>query len=84
MKVSWIVTNAKETPQEVTPYIQGRKFEATPDWKYYAERMAQTLSRITEVYGITAKDLMAGNIQSSLTDDFEEGAKKKYTITDYM
>jgi len=84
MKVSWIVTNAKKVPQEVSPYIQGRKFEETPDWKYYAERTAQTLARITEVYGISAKDLMAGNIQATLSDDFEAGAKKNYTITDYM
>jgi DNA polymerase I len=84
MKVSWIVTNAKETPQEVTPFIQGKKFESTPDWKYYADRMAQTLSRITEVYGVSAKDLLAGNIQASLSDSFEDGAKKKYTVTDYM
>jgi DNA polymerase I len=84
MKVSWIVTNAKEVPQQVTPYIQGRTFEETPDWKYYADRMAQTLARITEVYGINAKDLMAGNIQSTLTDDFKDGAKKKYTIEDFM
>jgi DNA polymerase I len=84
MKVSWIVTDAKVTPQEVTPFIQGKTFEALPDWKYYAERVAQTLARITEVYGVTAKDLMAGNIQASLSDSFEKGAKKKYTITDYM
>lgn len=92
MKVSWIVTNANITPQEVTPWIKDRTFELTPDWKYYAERMAHTLSRITEVYGVTSKDLLAGNVQSSLFDN-ENGNKptmamrinnRKKTVEDYM
>ncbi len=48
MKVSWIVTNGKKTPQEVEPYIEGNQFPYTPDWSYYAKRLEETLSRVTE------------------------------------
>jgi DNA polymerase, archaea type len=89
MKVSWIVTNSKKTPQEVEPYIEGREFIAKPDFKYYAERMAQTLSRITEVYGITEKDLLAGNVQSRLFEEEDSSfkikeAENKISIDDFM
>ena len=30
MKVSWIVTNSRQTPQEVEPWIEGRPFEGDP------------------------------------------------------
>ncbi|OPY34182.1 MAG: DNA polymerase [Methanomassiliicoccales archaeon PtaU1.Bin124] len=66
MKVSWIVTNSRKTPQEVIPYVEGQKFTATPDWRYYAERVAQTVSRVTEVWGLDEKSLVAGNTQSNL------------------
>lgn len=69
MKVSWIVTNSKKTPIEVEPYMSGREFTHVPDWAYYAERMARSLSRITEVYSITEKDLLSGTLQTKL---FEE------------
>jgi DNA polymerase I len=68
MKVSWIVTNSRRTPQEVTPWIEGRPFEGTPDWRYYAERVAQTVSRVTEVYGLDERSLIAGNTQANLFD----------------
>jgi DNA polymerase I len=68
MKVSWIVTNSRRSPQEVEPYVEGRKFEARPDFRYYAERIAQTVSRVTEVYGLDDKSLMSGNSQSNLMD----------------
>lgn len=68
MKVSWIVTNSDVTPQEVEPYISGAEFEGVPDYKYYAERLAQTASRITEVFGWNEKDLMMGSQQSTLFD----------------
>jgi len=66
MKVSWIVTNSKKTPQEVTPYISGISFEGVPDWRYYAERLAQTVARATENFGWTEKDLLMGSQQSNL------------------
>lgn len=68
MKVSWIVTNSDVTPQIVEPYISGAEFEGEPDYKYYAERLAQTASRITEVFGWNEKDLMLGSQQSTLFD----------------
>jgi len=60
MKVSWIVTDGRKTPQEVEPFVSGRPFTAEPDWEYYARRLAQTLGYITEVYGWDEKALVAG------------------------
>ena len=69
MKVSWIVTNGGKVPQEVEPYISGAPFQGKPDRKYYAERLAQTASRITEVFGWNEKDLMMGSQQQTLFDN---------------
>src|SRR3989442_5734909 len=44
MKVSWIVTDHKESPMQVEPYLSGAKFEKRPDWEDYARRVAQTLA----------------------------------------
>ncbi|MDR3074676.1 MAG: DNA polymerase II [Candidatus Methanoplasma sp.] len=83
MKVSWIVTDGNVTPQEVEPYISGAEFEGEPDYKYYAERLAQTASRITEVFGWNEKDLVMGSQQSTLfggefdTKDAPEKKKKE-------
>jgi DNA polymerase I len=66
MKVSWIVTNGNVTPQAVEPYISGAEFAGEPDYNYYAGRLAQTASRITEVFGWNEKDLMMGSQQSTL------------------
>jgi DNA polymerase I len=68
MKVSWVVINSKKTPQEVEPYISGREFESSPDYKYYAERLAQTVARATEVFGWDEKSLMMGSQQFTLFD----------------
>ncbi|UAL07628.1 MAG: DNA polymerase II [Candidatus Methanogranum gryphiswaldense] len=70
MKVSWIVTDAKKTPQEVEPYVSGVEFTAKPDYEYYAERLAQMASRVTEVFGWTEKDLLLGSQQKTLFDSF--------------
>jgi DNA polymerase I len=80
MKISWIVTDAKSTPQKVEPYISGVEFTAKPDYKYYAERLSQTASRITEVFGWEEKDLLMGNQQATLfSGKFEstDAPKKK-------
>jgi DNA polymerase I len=87
MKVSWIVTDAKAKPQKVEPYIDGREFTFRPDFGYYAERLSSTLSRVTEVFGISDKELLSGVQQSSLFDSFngsdaepkasDNGIKKK-------
>ncbi|MGA1819579.1 MAG: DNA-directed DNA polymerase [Thermoplasmatota archaeon] len=72
MKVSWIVIDAKAKPQLVEPYIDGRDFDHSPDHNYYAERLASTLARVTEVFGVSEKELLSGVQQSSLFDSFEE------------
>jgi DNA polymerase I len=66
MKVSWIVTDSRKTPQQIEPYVSGRPFESTPDWKYYAERLAQSIARATENFGWSEKDLLTGSQQASL------------------
>ena len=66
MKISWIVTDANTAPQQVEPYISGVPFKGTPDYKYYAGRLAQMASRITEVYGWSEDDLLRGSQQTTL------------------
>ncbi len=34
MKVAWVVTDSRRTPQEVEPWIEGRKFTKEPDSEY--------------------------------------------------
>ena len=78
MKVSWIVTDSKSTPQKVEPYVSGVEFKGTPDYKYYAERLSQTASRITEVFGWEEKDLLMGNQQATLfSGKFRESDEPK-------
>src|SRR2546427_13041888 len=95
MKVSWIVTDHKESPMQVEPYLSGAKFEKRPDWEYYARRVAQTLAYVTEVYGWDGKALLTGkrSQQKSLSsDDFSEAlpaesprrADKKLTLADFF
>lgn len=69
MKVSWIVTDASKAPQVVEPYVSGVPFAARPDYRYYAERLAHMASRITEVFGWSEKDLVAGSQQKTLLED---------------
>jgi DNA polymerase I len=76
MKVSWIVTDSKKTPQEAEPYVDGRVFEFTPDWEYYARRVATTVARVTEVFGWDEKSLLAGMQQKTLLAE-EYGSKSK-------
>ncbi len=96
MKVSWIVVDAKKSPMQVEPYVSGRAFTARPDWDYYAKRVAQTLSYVTEVYGWDEKELYQGSQrpkQVTLLDDgFTEPPKKsgpaktdkKLTLEDFF
>lgn len=93
MKVSWIVVDAKRSPMQVEPYVSGRAFAATPDWEYYAKRLAQTLSYVTEIYGWDEKALYLGNQQATLFhDNFAEKPKKaappktdkKLTLEDFF
>ena len=84
MKVSWVVTDSKSSPQTVEPYISGVPFTAKPDYKYYAERLSQTASRITEVFGWEEKDLLMGNQQATLFSgkfaESSEAPKKKRVV----
>jgi DNA polymerase I len=79
MKVSWIVVDAKKSPMDVEPYVSGRPFEGTPDWDYYARRVAQTLAYVTEIYGWDEKALYTGALapkQVTLFGDaFEESPR---------
>ncbi len=69
MKISWIVTDAATSPQTVEPFISGTPFTDTPDYRYYAERLAQMAGRITEVFGWTEKDLLKGSQQTTLFNE---------------
>ncbi len=81
MKVSWIVTDASGSPQRVEPYISGKEVEFKPDYKYYAGRLAQSASRVTEVFGWTEKDLMLGSQQATLFDgSFETSPMPSHTV----
>ncbi|MCI4365506.1 MAG: DNA polymerase II [Thermoplasmata archaeon] len=66
MKVAWVVTNSRKSPQEVEPWVEGRPFSAEPDWEYYADRVAQTLARVTEVFDWDAAALLRGSHQQRL------------------
>lgn len=80
MKVSWIVTDSRKTPQEVEPFVSGRKFSASPDYRYYAGRLAGTIARVTDVFGWDEKSLISGSQQKGLFSDWEpqpKGQKKK-------
>ncbi len=67
MRVAWIVTNSRHSPQEVEPWVEGRTFSKEPDFGYYAERVAQTLGRVTEVFGWDATALVHGSRTSQRT-----------------
>ncbi len=76
MKVSWVVTNARATPQHVEPYVDGREFTHKPDVEYYAKRLAMSISRITEVFGWDEKRLLSGIGQKSiLSSEYESNEK---------
>ena len=72
MKVSWIVTNSKASPQEFEPWIEGRPFTGKPDFKYYATRLSATIARVTDSFGWDERSLVSGVQQSSLlNNDYE-------------
>ncbi len=73
MKVSWIVTDGKASPQQVEPYVSGLPFSAKPDWHYYARRLAQTLSYVTEVYNWDEKALLSGKQAAKQAKILSEG-----------
>ena len=68
MKVSYVVTDASRSPMTVEPWLDSEEDGGISEYdgKFYAERLAAALGRITEAFGWNAKELMAGNKQSSL------------------
>ena len=76
MKVSWIVTNGKASPNEVEPWIEGREFTAKPDSNYYATRIAATISRVTDTFGWDSKSLLTGAQQQTLTSHSYGGQRE--------
>ena len=68
MKVSFLVTDAKRRPMDVTPWLdtEEQAGDAAYDGQFYAERLAAAVGRITEAFGWNAKELMAGNRQATL------------------
>ena len=78
MKVSWIVVDARKAPMHIEPWVSGRPFEHKPDWEYYARRVAQTLSYVTEIYGWDERALLMGTVQADLFhENFDEQKKPK-------
>ncbi len=85
MKVSWIVVNARGSKQDVEPYIPGRPFIKRPDYRYYARRIAETLARITEVFGVDEDNLLTGSRQIELMSFGEKKKeKKRKTLFDFQ
>lgn len=82
MKVSWIVTDSKKSPQEVEPYIEGVQFEKAPDWAYYARRVEDTLNRVLEGIAKEVSVTSEDKQQLKLTDDFENG-EGRATLDDF-
>ena len=68
MKVSYVVTDASVSPMTVKPWLETEENGGITDYdgRFYAERLAAALGRITEAFGWNAKELIAGNKQTSL------------------
>ncbi len=66
MKTPFVITNGSVQPQKAEPVIEGVDFTARPDYRYYAERLAMALARITEPFGCDERSLLQGNSQRSL------------------
>ena len=68
MKVSYVVTDASVSPMTVKPWLETEEGGGITgyDGRFYAERLAAALGRITEAFGWNAKELIAGNKQTSL------------------
>ena len=70
MKVGYVVTNAKNSPMDVEPWLVDEIGEDPPryDPEYYARRLATALGRITEAFGWGDTELMSGSRQQTLFD----------------
>ena len=65
MKIAYIVTNAKNRPMEIQPWLEEDPVTEY-DGQFYADRLATAFGRVTEAFGWSAKELLAGNRQTSL------------------
>ena len=68
MKVAYIVSDASNRPMNVEPWLEGEENGGISGYDeiFYAERTAAAIGRITEAFGWSAKELVAGNRQTSL------------------
>ena len=68
MKVGYVVTNATISPMEVRAWLVDEIGGDPPEYdkKYYAERLAKSLGRVTEPLGWTEKNLLKGTRQSTI------------------
>ncbi len=82
MKVSWIVTDASKTPQDVEPFIDGEHFNYTPDFEYYSKRLQETLNRVLESLNNEIK--VFKNPQSKITEFKSEQNRNSKNIEDYF
>ncbi|MEM0139537.1 MAG: DNA polymerase domain-containing protein [Ferroplasma sp.] len=81
MKVSWIVTDANRTPQEVEPFIDGQEFKYKPDYAYYSKRLQETLNRVLE--SLDSEINVIKSPQTRLTDSFPNN-NKNTNIEDFF
>ncbi|WP_393971123.1 DNA polymerase II [Oxyplasma meridianum] len=82
MKVSWIVTNSKKTPQEVEPFVDGSRFDHVPDWEYYARRLEETLNRVLE--GIKSEISITEEKSGQVKLDSYESGRKNQTLDSFF
>ena len=68
MKVGYIITDARNRPLTVEPWLVDEIGEAAPkpDADFYADRLARAMGRITEAFGWSRDDLLKGNRQATL------------------
>ena len=65
MKIAYIVTNSKNRPLEIKPWLEEDPV-TNYDGQFYADRLATAFGRVTEAFNWPARDLLAGNRQTSL------------------
>ena len=65
MKVAFVVTDASKRPMSIQPWLEEDPVE-NYDGQFYAERLATAFGRVTDAFGWSAKELLAGNRQTSL------------------
>jgi DNA polymerase I len=83
MKYAYVVVNSRAKPIRVEPVIEGVEFKFRPDYRYYAERLAKSFSRVTFAFGMGMSDLLSTSTQRSLfafDDMAQESSETAATI----